>query len=856
MPSENSSSTPTSPAPVPLSPDRLSPVWNLRARRDPCFVGRDTELTVLHTSLRSRRVVVLNEGQTPLGGMGASSLAREYAYRNAAQYQVVWWMQADEAGALHLAFAQLMSALNLVRRIADDPPHDPSEVRKFLGAHGGWLLVFDGLEDLTALSKYLPERPSGHVIVTTLRGAGDLPYEMLSLSPLSTETAEAYLRAVLPGAAPETLAALARKSGGSPLNLRLLGDWAQVMPTGPAGVVKNLNARLPEPLREGVTVEVAKAITRFVVGELTALLDAEDRPTRDLFSLCAFLAPHDIPEFIFKPREREDEILSQRLSAALEGRGGLEALLARLARYGLIDRHGDSFSMHELVQSVTRERLSPEAAKAWANAATRVVSESFPYQPLYVEPYPECSRLLTHALACTQYAEEAEVAREASAKLLYYTGLYLHGNRVLDQAKTCYQLAVSLGQKVYGNDHPLMATRINSLGIIEHEMGNLQEARDCFETAFAICEKIYGPLEQAVYGAPDEKLLTIPIRNLCAILEEMGDMEAAQQTYEKAMKIYLEVYGWNHPLVAECADRFGRTWHKLGRLAKARNCFEKAVLAEESAAEPHLGTLATYLNNLAMVLIEMREPQLAHERLSRALRLDNKTFGDRHPSVARDLANLGHTCRELRELDDAERYYRDALAMIERTEGEDSPHAAALLNHLGIILLDNAKPAPARSCLERALTLNRQHYGEESNEVVRNLTNLGRALDEVGAHSQALASYEEAIGLLDRQGGPPNERKATILYRIGRSLNKQKRYEEALVRLQQAMKIDTQLFGKQHPAVARDAYAIGCVLADMQDTIVAMGHLTLALDIYEQTVGKNDPRARKVRHRLEELSAR
>jgi tetratricopeptide (TPR) repeat protein len=831
-------------------------VWNLRARRDSHFVGRDTELAALRTLLRARRVAIVNEGQTPLGGMGASSLAREYAYRNAPHYQVVWWMQAEEAGPLHLAFSQLMSALNLVRRIPDDPPHDPGEVREFLSAHGGWLLIFDGLEDLVTLSKYLPERPAGHVIVTTLLGAGDSPYETLPLSPFSPETAEAYLRAVLPAGPPEVLAALARKSGGSPLNVRLLGDWAQVMPAGPAGVVKNLNARLPEPLRDGVTAEVAKAITRFVVGELAVLLEAEDRPSRDLFSLCAYLAPHDIPEFLFTPREREEEILSQRLSAALESRGGLDGILTRLARYGLIERHADSFSMHELVQEVSRERLSPEAAKAWANAATRLVADSFPYQPLYAEPDPACSRLLTHALACTQYAEEAKVAREASAKLLYYAGLYLHGNRALNEAKTCYQLAVSQGQRVYGGDHPLMATRINSLGIIEHELGNLQQARDCFETAFAICEKIYGPVEQAVYGAPDEKLLTIPIRNLCAILEEMGDAEAAQQTYEKAMKIYLEVYGWNHPLVAECADRFGRTWHKLGRLAKARNCFEKAVLAEESAEDPHLGTLATYLNNLAMVLIEMREPQLAHERLSRALRLDNKTFGDRHPSVARDLANLGHACRELRQLDDAERYYREALAMVERTEGEDSAHAAALLNHLGIILLDNAKPAPARSCIERALTLNRQRYGEESDEVVRNLTNLGRALDEMGAHSQALSSYEQAIGILERQGGQQNERKATILYRIGRSLNKQKRYEEALPRLQQAMRIDTQLFGKQHPAVARDAFAIGCVLADTKDTVVAMGHFTLALDIYEQTVGKNDPRARKVRQRLEELSSR
>ena len=41
----------------------------------------------------------------------------------------------------------------------------------------------------------------------------------------------------------------------------------------------------------------------------------------------------------------------------------------------------------------------------------------------------------------------------------------------------------------------------------------------------------------------------------------------------------------------------------------------------------------------------------------------------------------------------------------------------------------------------------------------------------------------------------------------------------------------------------------------MNDSIVAMGHLTLALDIYENTLGKNDPKTRKVRNRLDALSA-
>ncbi len=848
-----SAGTPASPSvPQDNGGDRLPPVWNIRASRDASFGGRDATLDSLRESLKRDKVVIINEGTSPIGGMGKSALAREYAYRFASDYRLVWWVQADEPGSLRLGYSQLMTALNLIRKVEDEPPHAIEDVRDLLGTVSGWLLILDDVEDLSLLESYLPEPRGGHVIVTTVLGAANVPYGKLELAPLDEAGAAEVLAVEDATPGREKLIQLA---AGSPMNVRLFRHWSQLRGSSCAEVAAKLGSRVPEALHLGAGPEVSKAILRYSLSELLARLEREDKTTKDLLVLASFLGPHDIPLFLLEDRTNDEEILSKRLSTALGDKSKLRAMLIRLETFGFIERHQESFSMHEMVQEVVREGLTPDSARAWANAATRLVGDAFPREGQYSGPSPVCTRLLPHALMATQYAEEADVAREAASQLIYHCGLYLHANGGLTEAKTCLQLAVALGRRVYGAAHPLLATRINSLGIVEHELGNLHEAKDCFEKAFEMCETVYGPLEEAVYGAPDEKLLTIPIRNLCAILEEIGDLDSAQKTYERAMRIYLEVYGWNHPLVAECADRFGRTWHKLGKLAKARNCFEKAVLAEESAPEHSGGALATYLNNLAMVLIEMREPTLAHERLSRALRLDKQTHGDRHPLVARDLANIGHVCRELRQLEDAERYYRDALNMVESIEGDNSPLAISLSNHLGVVLLDNGKAAQARSCLERALSHNEDRFGPESAEVVRNLVNLGRALDDLDAHSQAMASFDRALAIVKEADGADSERAATIHYRMGKSLHKQNQLEPAMMQLQKAMRIDDKVFGKTHPSVARDAYAIGCVLSDMKDTVVAMGHFTLALEIYEATLGRNDPRVRKVRARLDELSA-
>jgi len=510
--------------------------------------------------------------------------------------------------------------------------------------------------------------------------------------------------------------------------------------------------------------------------------------------------------------------------------------------------------MHEIVQEAIREQLPEEALKAWANAAVRLVGGVLPFQQHYRVPIPACNRLLPHGLAATQYAEEVDVARESSALLLYHIGLYLHGRNALKEAKTCYLLSIAIGHKAYGVTHPSFATRINSLGIVEHELGNLREAKECFEKAFEICEALFGPLHEAVYSVEDDAMLTMPIRNLCTVLEELGDIDAAQFTYERAMKIYLEVYGWNHPTVAECANRFGRTWHRLGRLAKARNCFEKAVLAEESCADADGVRLALYLNNLASTLLEANEPTLARERLERALRLDRQAFESPHLAIGRDLANLGNANRLLRHLKEAEKCYREALDNLQEGEEPDSIDQTTLLNNLGVVLLDLRKPTEARTQLERAFQLTADRHGEYSIESVRILINLGRAYDNLDSHTEAMHRFSRALGIVERDNGKESERQATFIYRMGRSHHAHSEHDQALQHLQRAMKIDTKLFGEQHPAVARDAFAIGNVLASKNDTIVAMGHLTLALDIYENTVGKNDPRARKVRKRLDELS--
>ncbi len=91
-------------------PGALPPIWNVPRLRNPNFTGREQMLTDLHAAMNSGQWL---QALTGLGGKGKTSLAREYAYRYRADYDLVWWVHADENASLTMDYASLAAAVGL-----------------------------------------------------------------------------------------------------------------------------------------------------------------------------------------------------------------------------------------------------------------------------------------------------------------------------------------------------------------------------------------------------------------------------------------------------------------------------------------------------------------------------------------------------------------------------------------------------------------------------------------------------------------------------------------------------------------------------------------------------------------------
>jgi len=173
----------------------------------------------------------------------------------------------------------------------------------------------------------------------------------------------------------------------------------------------------------------------------------------------------------------------------------------------------------------------------------------------------------------TQDAILAEVRlRQADplqmARRVHRLGMIRHKNGQVDGAVQALAEAVTIREKVHGEEHLETANQLTELGIVYRAQGNHAEAQRCLRRALRIHERECGV---------DSPEANRDLHQLVGSLEDAGDIAGATEQYERALGLKLRIVGADLDDVAEMQAGLARVLLKWRNYSRARELLMEAI---------------------------------------------------------------------------------------------------------------------------------------------------------------------------------------------------------------------------------------------------------------------------------------
>jgi tetratricopeptide (TPR) repeat protein len=801
-------------------PGVLQEVWELRGHRpDPYFTGRDDELVALHHALRSGSPTAAIQVITGLGGIGKSRLAVEYAYRYGAAYDLVWWIRAEDRATLRSDYVELAQALGLP---SDQDDQAVASLRQELRRRRDWLLVFDNAEEPDELFRLLPDRHSGHVLITTQRR--EWPHaETRHLGVLSAPAAVGYLQRRGKVADEANAAELAVALGRLPL---MLVQAASVIADGmPASdYLDLLREQSPELFAEGRTEDDHVTIDSTWRVSVERLADRS--PTAlALFRLASFLNADAIPLARLKAWPGMPAELADALASPFQ----LTKATRALSEYSLAEASDGLLSVHRMVQAVTRTELGGDEPR-WSKIALTTISAAFPQDVRDPKTWETCEAVLAHALTCAEHAVRLNTSTTTAMELLNRAAVYLLARGRIDLAGSVVAQALTIAEPLNQDDLVFLSCR-NTYGQVLLARGDLPAARLSQEEVYKARTEILGPEDPdtlragrdlvevlyrqghpidasqlqdrlveaftSVLGADDLETITSHAYQ-ATLLRDAGQFAQARAIEEQVVEARSRVLGPEHPNTLTAKGNLATTLRELGKLGDARAIEEQVVEARSRVLGPeHPNTLAAKAN-LAVTLSELGKLGDARAIEEQVIEARSRVLGPEHPNTLAAKANLAVTLRELGKLGDACAIQEQVAEAANRVLGPEHPDTLAARNNLATTLSGLGKLGDARAIEEQVVETISRVLGPEHPDTLAARNNLATTLSGLGELGDAQAIAEETVATADRVLG--EEHRVTLHSKVNLAmcLSRQGNNSAARSLLTKCLAISLRVFGKQH----------------------------------------------------------
>jgi tetratricopeptide (TPR) repeat protein len=829
--------------------------------RNPHFTGREAELQALRAQLQAGAPAVIRQPPSALyglGGVGKTEIAAEYAHRFSDEYEVVWWVRADQEDSIRASLV----ALGRQMRLPDVSPGDRDRsFRVVIDAlqagdpYRHWLIIFDDVTAAEKLRRYVP-RGNGHVIVTSRIAEWRQVLSTAGIEVKEFPRAETvrFLRDRVPqlgyGAQEAQRQREAEQLAGILGDLPLAAEHAASYLSQTGLPVGEYIEAFERDAHDLLSRHADMFSTNLAVATTWTVSSQSLTPeARELFHLLAFFAAEPISEENLTQPGRLPDLpgLPAALQKVLSSRTEVKRAERELARFSLISIYGQRnvIQMHRVVQAVTSKRIEkevPEVATTLRDTVFALLAASDPHGPEKEQNDPAYERSIHHLVPTG--------ALESDNKLLR--------NLIINQVRRLrlrggYQESLSLGEnaleiwKADPNDIQTLALAVEvavgmrmigreeeAFGLNSDTLERLREHYGEEDETYLICANSYGedlrllgrydaalshdldllPAYEQVFSPGQYR--TLSLRNNIAIdLRCVGRFEEAlaydtQNAAERER--YFGSTDWQ-----TVASKFGvaRDLRRLGRYDEALALGRELMQMMEARNEPWNFLRLDVYAGLSVALRRVGYYAEAHDLAEDVYRRYVQFAGEEHRATLVMATNLICDRRVVDELAKAQELGEKTVLSWKKVAGPDHPNTLAASGNLAIVLRMRGYPAAARETDEGVLAELRRAFSYDHPSTLVVMTNLASDLAAVGDVQQARELGEKAVAASREVRGPAHPATLAVSANLALDLRATGDVDAARELEQQTLAAYDRRLSSEHPQALR-AHQQGRVNVDIE----------------------------------------
>jgi CHAT domain-containing protein/Tfp pilus assembly protein PilF len=306
-------------------------------------------------------------------------------------------------------------------------------------------------------------------------------------------------------------------------------------------------------------------------------------------------------------------------------------------------------------------------------------------------------------------------------KVYWMRGDYVH-------AQSLEEHALDVFQRAYGPEHPDVARALSEIGFALHGAGDYAAAEPYFERALEIDRKSLGP----------EHVETVTVLERLAFnLQRGGDYARAKVLEEEALGIAERTLGPDHPLTGQALRVLGQVLVELGDYPAALAYQQRALAILEARVGKDAVEVGDTLVTMGNGAKDSGFYTRAQEYYERAAAIYEKRLGQ-NTKVGGALDDLGQDFVLMNRFEDAHRTFERALAIQTKELGPRHPWTANLIQGLAKVEAGEGHYEKARELYLQNLDIWRERLGPTHPFTVVSMTLLADVLAHLGQNNEAL----------------------------------------------------------------------------------------------------------------------